>query len=280
MKIEISKILPNPQQPRSTFDQAELETLAASIRERGLINPIAVEENGDSYIVIDGERRLRASKLAGLTEIEASVRPGMNGTGAQERLVMALVANIQRSDMNAIDEGKAYQAMRKYMSTDDIAKAVGVSISTILGRMKLLEYEPEIQDLIASGKFSAEARVKQAMDKLPDSETRVKMARSFAMRQASSQSILASCSRIVMTGVHGPKFVKSAVPVIELMRSKVKDWNSLMLVHAAGLTVDLARIDQIAGDTCKACALYDVASTNTCRDCPAVDLLRRLVEIK
>src|SRR6185369_7089197 len=98
-QIHISRVVPNPEQPRKTFDQAELDGLADSIREHGVIQPIVVESCADDYILHDGERRLRAAKLAGLKKIPAIVHPPLNGTGPQERLERALVANVQRVEM-------------------------------------------------------------------------------------------------------------------------------------------------------------------------------------
>ena len=104
--IAINRIFPNPDQPRTVFDQEELEGLAQSIKENGLIQPIVVEQAGDCFILVDGERRWRACQLAGLVHIEAVIRPASNHNGIQ-RLTHALVANIQRSSMGAIDEAHA-----------------------------------------------------------------------------------------------------------------------------------------------------------------------------
>jgi ParB family chromosome partitioning protein len=107
--ILISRVLPNPEQPRRRFDPGSLRELADSIKVNGLIQPIVVEDAGDgSYILIDGERRLRACKLINRTEIEAFINPPSNHNG-EERLRKALVANIQRTDLNPIEEAQAYQ---------------------------------------------------------------------------------------------------------------------------------------------------------------------------
>ena len=103
MKVPVQSVLPNPDQPRTIFDQAELEGLAQSIRETGLIQPIVVEQAGDQYILVDGERRWRAHQLAGLTEIEVVVKPSTNHNGA-ERLTRALVARRPERDTGREDQ--------------------------------------------------------------------------------------------------------------------------------------------------------------------------------
>lgn len=103
--IPVDRIYPNPMQPRKIFDEAELHELADSIREHGVIEPIVVELCGRDFILHDGERRLRAARLASLKKIPAIVHPPLNGTGPRERLERALVANVQRSEMHPIEEG-------------------------------------------------------------------------------------------------------------------------------------------------------------------------------
>lgn len=110
--IAIDQIVPNPEQPRTLFDEGELQLLAQSITANGLIQPIVVEPAGDGYILVDGERRLRACQSIGWTEIEAHVRAATNH-GGQERLAHALVANIQRAGMGPVDEALAYRKLVK-----------------------------------------------------------------------------------------------------------------------------------------------------------------------
>ena len=127
MNIPINKIRPNPRQPRTIFDAAELEQLAQSIRENGIIQPIVVEQDGEWFTLIAGERRWRAAKLAGLTEMEATVRARSNHRGTQ-RLAHALIENVQRSAMGPVDEARAYQELVDELgSADAVAKKVGQS---------------------------------------------------------------------------------------------------------------------------------------------------------
>ena len=137
MDIPIEKILPNPDQPRTVFDQAELENLAATVRKHGVILPISVELVDDYYILVDGERRWRAAKMAGLRKIPASIQAHTNHNGI-ERLTKALIANVQRSAMGPVDEGRAYKRLLDELASEQaVADEVGVSIATVSMRLTL-----------------------------------------------------------------------------------------------------------------------------------------------
>src|ERR1700690_145444 len=114
--IPVSKILPNPDQPRTIFDEKKLAGLAQSIKENGLVQPVVVEQVGEEYILVDGERRWRGVKMLGRGTIEATMRKASNHKG-NERLTLALVANVQRSNMGPVDEGKAYEKLYKQLGT-------------------------------------------------------------------------------------------------------------------------------------------------------------------
>ena len=131
--IRIDLILPNPEQPRVDFPAEELQGLAASIQANGLIQPIVVEEVEQGYILHDGERRLRACKALGWAEIAAVVVPPLNGTAAHDRLMRALVANVQRQDLNPVEEARAYARLRDEhgLSGQEIADRVGVHRTTV-----------------------------------------------------------------------------------------------------------------------------------------------------
>ena len=126
-EISIWRVHPNPEQPRKQFDQAELKELADSIREHGVIQPIAVEEAGLDFILHDGERRWRAPKMAGLTVIPALIIQLLNGTGPQERLTRALVANIQHAAMTPVEEALALKRLNveHKLSIREISKRTG-----------------------------------------------------------------------------------------------------------------------------------------------------------
>src|SRR3972149_4394164 len=179
--IPIEAILPNPEQPRREFAQASLEELADSIRGHGVLQPILVERAGSAFILVDGERRWRAAKLAGLTEIPALVEEkAYNDT--RSLLVKAMVANVQREDLNPIEEARAYQRMRMEfgMSQLEMSRKVGKSLARVHGRLKLLELEEPIQQLIGRGELYSDSNLARALLEIPRAEARAELARKLA----------------------------------------------------------------------------------------------------
>lgn len=154
--LPIESIRPNPDQPRRHFDEARLDELAASIKTRGVIQPLIVrpdpQEKG-RYEIVAGERRWRASQKAGLAEVPVLVRD----YGDQEVLEIAIIENIQRADLNAIDEGAAYRALidRFGHSQDQVAQALGKSRSHVANQMRLLQLPPPVQEMLVDGSLSA-----------------------------------------------------------------------------------------------------------------------------
>jgi len=151
--IEISKIEANPFQPRTKFEQGELEELAQSIRELGIIQPITLRKMGyDKYQLISGERRFRASQLAGLNAIPAYVRLAND----QSMLEMALVENIQRSELDAIEIGLSYQRLIEEckLTQEELSQRVGKNRSTIANYLRLLKLPIEIQNGIRENRLS------------------------------------------------------------------------------------------------------------------------------
>ena len=272
MKILLDKIIPNPEQPRREFDPAELAALTDSIRQHGVINPISVEDAGDHYILIDGERRVLAARLAGLTEIEASIRPPMNGAGSRDRLILALVANLQRSDMNAVEEARAFsELVHLGYSQAEIGQLVGLSQSNVSTRLRLLDLEPEIQQLFAHRDLPLGAVTIAALQSLPD-ESRVRIARSLAQKKVPLRNIAAICKRLANHQYLSPGSSKLAP--LEDPQQPAEHWD---MIRQLGQEVPRS-YSSAAEETCRKCVLYDHASPSTCRDCPAVDLLRRIVE--
>lgn len=152
--IKLSMIDPKSDQPRKYFDKAALEDLAASIAENGLLQPILVREYGDSrYQIIAGERRFRASKLAGLSEIPAIILEKDDRKVAE----IALIENIQREDLNPVEEAMAFRALiRDYdLTQEELSEKVGKSRSAIANTMRLLDLPEEILTMVASGELSA-----------------------------------------------------------------------------------------------------------------------------
>ena len=151
-KININEIYPNPNQPRKTFDKESLEELAESIRIHGLIQPITVNKMSDGYLIIAGERRYRACKLAGLTQIDAIVK---NYSGRQIAEI-SIIENLQREDLNPIEIAKSLQKlMQEYNITQDqVASRIGKNRSSIANYVRLLSLYPEVIDMVEKGKVS------------------------------------------------------------------------------------------------------------------------------
>ncbi|MBI04308.1 MAG: hypothetical protein CMI96_00655 [Pelagibacteraceae bacterium] len=152
-KLNISQIYPNKNQPRKNFDDKEINQLALSIKTQGLLQPIIVRfVEKDKYEIIAGERRWRASQLAGLHEIECVVKDLPDDIVFEA----ALIENIQREDLNAIEEAGAYKKLieLKKITNDGLAKQIGKSASHVSNMLRLLELDIEIQDMIISGQLS------------------------------------------------------------------------------------------------------------------------------
>ncbi|HVM00710.1 MAG TPA: ParB/RepB/Spo0J family partition protein [Egibacteraceae bacterium] len=160
----MTSIAPNPRQPRGVFDDAELEELAHSLREIGVLQPIVVRPAGDGrFELIAGERRVRAARLAGLTEIPAVVRE----SGDDDLLTEALVENLHRSDLNPLEEAAAYQQLLDDfgMTHEALAAKLGRSRSAISNAIRLLNLPVELQHAVARGSLSAgHARALLALD--------------------------------------------------------------------------------------------------------------------
>ena len=152
-KINISQIIPNPSQPRKNFIENELKELSLSIKNQGLIQPIIVRTVDDGqYQIIAGERRWRASQLAGLHEIECIIRDVED----VNVLEAALIENIQREDLNVIEEAYAYKGLieLKNITNENLAKKIGKSSSHVSNILRLLELDDEIKNFVIKGKLS------------------------------------------------------------------------------------------------------------------------------
>ena len=152
--INLSDIKPNPDQPRRDFNNTSLDELSKSIREKGVITPITVRESNKGYEIIAGERRWRAAKKAKLKTIPAYV---LNIVSEAEMMEVALIENIQREDLNPIEEAEGYAVLNsKYsLSHDGIAKTIGKKRTTISNALRLLKLPPEIRKSIRSGEITA-----------------------------------------------------------------------------------------------------------------------------
>lgn len=150
--IPIEEIIPNRAQPRLIFDDQSLKELANSIKEHGIIQPLVLRKKSEKYEIIAGERRYRAAKLAGLTEVPAIITEMSDKQSAE----VAIVENIQRKDLSAIEEAKSYKSLldNNDMSQEELAKKMGVSQSAISNKIRLLSLADEVQNAILEGKIS------------------------------------------------------------------------------------------------------------------------------
>lgn len=152
--ILISKIKPNPNQPRKSFEDKSLKQLARSIEEKGLITPITVKQDDNKYVIVAGERRYRAHKLLKKKRILAYV---IDAESNKDIMYMALIENIQREDLNPIEEAKGYRYLQDNLksSITEIAKTVGKSRPAVSNTLRLLKLPSQIQDSILKGEINA-----------------------------------------------------------------------------------------------------------------------------
>jgi ParB family chromosome partitioning protein len=151
-ELDIDLLIPNPRQPRATIGEARLEELAQSIRSNGVIQPILIRKSGDRFEIVAGERRWRAAQRAGLLKVPVVVRD----VADDKLLEVALIENIQREDLNAIEEAQAYRRLTDelQMSQDAIAASVGKDRATIANYLRLLRLPAEVRNDLVAGTLS------------------------------------------------------------------------------------------------------------------------------
>jgi ParB family chromosome partitioning protein len=184
--IDIDRIVPDPNQPRTSFDKTGLEELAASIRTHGVVQPIVIRPLQDGvFQIVAGERRWRATQLAGLETMPALVRD----THEHHALELALVENLQREDLNAIDQARAYQRLLSEFSLtqEKLASRVGKSRASVANTLRLLKLPEEVQKWLQEGVINAGHA--KALLSLPDADAILESAReiikgSYSVRQA------------------------------------------------------------------------------------------------
>ena len=151
--IPVENIIPDPNQPRQSFDEGALDELAASLKEHGLVQPIVVAPKGKQYLIVAGERRWRAAQRAGLTEMSCIVRTMSD----QHRLEVSLIENLQRRDLNALETATAYLKLRDQfnLTLEEIGRRVGgLSVSSVSNKLRLLKLPKTLKQAIHSGDLS------------------------------------------------------------------------------------------------------------------------------
>jgi ParB family transcriptional regulator, chromosome partitioning protein len=197
IEIDIDLIEPSPYQPRTRFREEALDELARSIQASGIIQPIVVRAIGHRYQLIAGERRWRAAQRAGLTKVSAIVRQVPD----ELALEMTLVENIQREDLNAIEQARAFERlMDEFQSTQEaVAERTGKDRTTVANAIRLLKLEPTIQDWIEEGKLSAGHG--RALLAVPDSQLRMR----YAQRAARGGLTVRQIERLAARRVRGAR---------------------------------------------------------------------------
>ncbi len=209
MEVDIESVVPNPEQPRTNFKEEDLRELASSIKREGVIQPILVRKaDDDTYQIIAGERRWQASKLAGMGKVPIQVKD----VSDEKALELALIENIQRTDLNPIEEAYGYRRLmeRNKMTQADIAQAVSKGRSTIANALRLLELPEDAQKLLFEDKITAgHAR---AILSVPDKEGRAKLTRKLAENRLSVRET-ENLARL-MANKPAPKEKKEPMPAL------------------------------------------------------------------
>ena len=151
--LKLNLIEPNSEQPRKNFDEESLQELADSIKQYGILQPLIVQKKGNHYEIIAGERRWRAAKLAGITDVPVLIRE----YDKQQTMEIALIENVQRADLNPIEEAQAFQQLIQefHLTQEEIANRVSKNRATITNSMRLLKLDVRVQDMLADGKISS-----------------------------------------------------------------------------------------------------------------------------
>ena len=151
--LKLNLIEPNSEQPRKNFDEESLQELADSIKQYGILQPLIVQKKGNHYEIIAGERRWRAAKLAGVTDVPVLIRE----YDKQQTMEIALIENVQRADLNPIEEAQAFQQLIQefHLTQEEIANRVSKNRATITNSMRLLKLDIRVQDMLAEGKISS-----------------------------------------------------------------------------------------------------------------------------
>ena len=244
INIKVDELRPNPYQPRKKFDDNALKDLAASIKEHGIFQPIIVKKSIKGYEIIAGERRVRASKMVGLKEIPAIIR----NLDDEQMMEIALLENLQRENLSAIEEAIAYDSMIKKLNItqDELAKKVGKSRSHVTNILGLLRLPKEVQNMIANNQISmGHARV---LSKLEDEEKIIELANEIVHKKIPvrnveelSQNTEKKVKNVKTSKTKNNEFFEVEEMLKEKLDTKVKIKDNKIIVSFANVA-DLNRI--------------------------------------
>ncbi len=217
--VPVQAISPNPHQPRSMMDEEKLAELAASIREHGLIQPLIVTRQDDKYILIAGERRWRASQRAGLVEVAVIVKEAT----PQAMLELAIIENIQRADLNPLEEAYAYQQLMEEfgLTQEEVAQRVGKGRSTVANLVRLTNLPPEIQQAVADGRISgAHART---LLSLPTPEAQINAMNVVIKRRLNVRETEALVKKLLLDKPPAPKTRRQLSPEMADLQTQFRE---------------------------------------------------------
>ena len=237
LELNISEIEPNQNQPRKAFNQAQLEELADSIRKYGVLQPLLVQKKDGNYKIIAGERRWRAAKLAGLKTVPAVVRE----YSVQQAMEIALIENLQREDLNPIEEAQAYQRLIEEFSLkqEEIAERVSKNRTTVTNSLRLLNLNPEVQQMLVEGRLtSGHAR---ALLAVADPKQQLELAKKV---EAEHMSVREVEKAVKLLGKE--KKEKKKDPVDEAVELVFQDMENRMKT-VMGTKVNISRKDKTKG---------------------------------
>jgi ParB family chromosome partitioning protein len=223
LEIDLDRITPNPRQPRTAMDEAALAELADSIREHGILQPLIVTHAGSGYTLVAGERRWRAARAAGLRTVPALVKD----TTPRQLLELALVENIQRQELNPLEEASAYQQLveEHSLKQDEVAHRVGKSRSAVANSLRLLKLPPEAKLALAEGRIT-EGHARGILA-LPTLEQQLKLlaailAGNFTVRQSEEAARRGSRKQNPLDSIKAAEIAEVEERLRELLRTKVE----------------------------------------------------------
>ena len=223
LEIDLDRITPNPRQPRTAMDEAALAGLADSIREHGILQPLIVTHAGSGYTLVAGERRWRAARAAGLRTVPALVKD----TTPRQLLELALVENIQRQELNPLEEASAYKQLveEHSLKQDEVAHRVGKSRSAVANSLRLLKLPPEAKLALAEGRIT-EGHARGILA-LPTLEQQLKLlaailAGNFTVRQSEEAARRGSRKQNPLDSIKAAEIAEVEERLRELLRTKVE----------------------------------------------------------
>ena len=229
-ELDVDQLTPNDYQPRLQMDDGRLEELTASIRANGVIQPIVVRKTAEGYRIIAGERRWRAARRAGLSRVPVVVKELEDDQARHRVLEMALIENIQREDLNAIDEAKAYRRLvdEFSMTQEAVAEAVGKDRATVANTLRLLKLPAEVQGDVAGGAITmGHAR---ALLALPGDQSQLQLAREVKTRNLSVRETEALVKRVLEgDALSDAPRTRSAAPAPDVHTRAAEDKLKLLL---------------------------------------------------